>query len=101
MLYAAAVWRGKRQHLEFDCASRQLRRAGIWPTFTKSCAGKKNWRDLIPTETNSGSTRAVHDLVPNCFTTACLAANAQSRFAARALAASLQDYIVATVGWME
>lgn len=59
----------------------------------------KKWRDISPTEARRRIKDCVDQLVPD-FKNGLMAATAQSRFAARAVAESLQDFVAATVEWM-
>jgi ATP-dependent helicase/nuclease subunit B len=61
---------------------------------------EKNWRDLSPDQARRRVRECVAELTPQ-FHEGLLAARAQTRFAARAVADALQDFIAATVGWMD
>jgi ATP-dependent helicase/nuclease subunit B len=60
----------------------------------------KNWRDITPAEARRRVKECVNQLAPE-FHEGLLAASAQSRFAARVVGESLQDFVAATVEWME
>ncbi len=79
--------RGSFQHEALALFHRQLR------------AENKNWRDITPAEARRRVKDCVNQLLPQ-FHDGLMAANAQSRFAARAVAESLQDFVAATVEWM-
>jgi ATP-dependent helicase/nuclease subunit B len=79
--------RGSFQHEALALFHQQLRAEG------------KNWRDITPAEARRRVKECVNQLAPQ-FHEGLLAASAQSRFAARAVAESLQDFVAATVEWM-
>jgi ATP-dependent helicase/nuclease subunit B len=79
--------RGSFQHEALALFHRQLREEN------------KNWRDITPAEARRRVKECVNQLLPQ-FHEGLLAATAQSRFAARAVAESLQDFVAATVEWM-
>jgi ATP-dependent helicase/nuclease subunit B len=59
----------------------------------------KNWRDITPNEARRRIKDCVNELLPH-FKNGLMAASAQSQFAARAVAETLQDFVAATVEWM-
>src|SRR5208282_3417030 len=80
--------RGSFQHAVLACFHEQLRQE------------QKKWRDLSPDDARRRVRETVTELTPR-FREGLLAAHAQSRFAARAVADSLQEFVAATVGWMD
>ncbi len=79
--------RGSFQHEALWCFHNQLRREN------------KNWRDITPQDARRRIKECVDQLLPH-FKNGLMAATAQSRFAARAVGESLQDFVAATVEWM-
>jgi ATP-dependent helicase/nuclease subunit B len=79
--------RGSFQHEALALFHRQLRDEN------------KHWRDITPAEARRRIKECVNQLLPQ-FREGLLAATAQSRFAARAVAESLQEFVAATVEWM-
>jgi ATP-dependent helicase/nuclease subunit B len=59
----------------------------------------KNWRDISPAEARERIKNCVSELLPQ-FNDGLLNATAQTRFAARIVAESLQEFVAATVEWM-
>ena len=59
----------------------------------------KNWRDITPAEARLRVKDCVEQLLPQ-FNGGLLAATARSRFTARVVGESLQDFVAATVEWM-
>ena len=60
---------------------------------------KKTWHDLTPLEARRRVAKICAELIPS-FEEGLLAADAPSRFAARAMARSLEDFVAAMVEWM-
>lgn len=60
---------------------------------------KKTWHDLTPLEARRRVAQICAGLIPR-FEEGLLAADAPSRFAARAMARSLEDFVAAMVEWM-
>ncbi len=60
---------------------------------------KKRWRDITPTEARQRVGRIAEILTAN-YRDGLLQANEQSRFLARVLSESLQDFVETLVGWM-
>ena len=80
--------RGSFQHAVLALFHQQVRRQNM------------NWRDLAPADARLRIQQCVAELLPQ-FREGLLAASAQSRFSARTVAESLQDFVAATVQWME
>jgi ATP-dependent helicase/nuclease subunit B len=80
--------RGSFQHAVLALFHQQLRRQNM------------NWRDLTPAEARRRVQQSVAELLPQ-FRQGLLAASAQSRFSARTVAGSLQEFVAATVQWMD
>jgi ATP-dependent helicase/nuclease subunit B len=91
----------ERQRFELDVRERGSFQHEVLALFhTQLREQNKNWRDISPAEARARVKDCVAQLQPK-FRDGLLAASAQSRFAARAVASSLQDFIAATVEWME
>ena len=79
--------KGSFQHLALQLFQQELQHEG------------KKWRDLSSAEARRRVGKICADLVPT-FEEGLLAADAPSRFAARTMAASLEDFVAAMVEWM-
>ncbi|HUD47551.1 MAG TPA: PD-(D/E)XK nuclease family protein [Candidatus Baltobacteraceae bacterium] len=79
--------RGSFQHEALAIFHRQLRDQN------------KNWRDITPAEARQRIKDCVSQLLPQ-FHEGLLAASGKSRFAARVVGETLQDFVAATVEWM-
>ncbi len=91
----------ERQHFELDVRERGSFQHAVLADFHERLRQEqKKWRDLSPDDARRRVREAVDGLVPR-FRDGLLAANAQTRFAARAVTASLQEYVAATVAWMD
>ncbi|MGA2176981.1 MAG: PD-(D/E)XK nuclease family protein [Verrucomicrobiota bacterium] len=91
----------ERQRFELDVRERGSFQHEALALFHRGLrAEQKNWRDLSPDEARRRVGEAVAGLTPQ-FREGLLAARAQTRFAARAVADSLQDFVAATVSWMD
>jgi ATP-dependent helicase/nuclease subunit B len=91
----------ERQHFELDVRERGSFQHAVLASFHERLRlEEKQWRDLSPDDARRRVREAVDDLVPR-FRDGLLAVNAQSQFAARAVTASLQEYVAATVTWMD
>jgi ATP-dependent helicase/nuclease subunit B len=91
----------ERQHFELDARERGSFQHEVLAFFHERLRQEeKKWRDLSPEDARRRVREAVDELTPR-FREGLLAAHAQSRFAARAVANSLQDFAAATVAWME
>jgi len=78
---------GSFQHEVLACFHHQLR------------LDDRRWRDLTPAQARERIERIAHFLLEN-YRGGLLQANEQSRFMARVLIASLQDFVETLVGWM-
>jgi ATP-dependent helicase/nuclease subunit B len=91
----------ERQRFELDVRERGSFQHAVLASFHERLREEqKKWRDLTPEDARRRVREAVAELTPR-FREGLLAADAQSRFAARAVADSLQDFVAATVGWMD
>jgi ATP-dependent helicase/nuclease subunit B len=79
--------KGSFQHLALALFHEQLQRE------------KKTWHDLTPADARLRVAKICADLAPQ-FEAGLLAADAPSRFAARTMARSLEDFVAAMVEWM-
>jgi ATP-dependent helicase/nuclease subunit B len=90
----------ERQRFELDVRERGSFQHEALAVFHRQLRDeKKNWRDITPAEARRRIKECVNQLLPQ-FHEGLLAASAQSRFAARMVAESLQDFVAATVEWM-
>jgi ATP-dependent helicase/nuclease subunit B len=90
----------ERQRFELDVRERGSFQHEALALFHRQLRDEnKNWRDITPAEARRRVKECVNQLLPQ-FHEGLLAAGAQSRFAARVLAESLQDFVAATVEWM-
>ncbi len=90
----------ERQRFELDARERGSFLHEALALFHRQLRGEnKNWRDITPAEARQRIKDCVSQLAPE-FHEGLLEANAQSRFAARAVAESLQEFVAATVEWM-
>ncbi len=91
----------ERQRFELDVRERGSFQHAVLARFHERLRHEqKNWRDLTPGDARRRVRECVAELTPQ-FHEGLLAARAQSRFAARAVADSLQDFVAATVSWMD
>jgi ATP-dependent helicase/nuclease subunit B len=91
----------ERQRFELDVRERGSFQHEVLALFhTQLRDENKKWRDITPTEARERIKKCVVQLLPQ-FRDGLMNATAQSRFAARAVGESLQDFVAATVEWME
>jgi ATP-dependent helicase/nuclease subunit B len=90
----------ERQRFELDVRERGSFQHEALARFHQQLRDEnKNWRDITPAEARERVKECVDELLPQ-FREGLLAASAQSRFTARVVAESLQDFVAATVEWM-
>ncbi len=90
----------ERQRFELDVRERGSFQHEALALFHRQLRDEnKNWRDITPAEARRRIKECVDQLLPQ-FHEGLLAASAQSRFTARTVAESLQDFVAATVEWM-
>jgi len=71
-----------------------------WLFFTRNCARrKKRWRDITPEEARLRIGKVAQGLMAS-YRDGLLQASEQTRFMARVLTESLQDFVETLVGWM-
>jgi ATP-dependent helicase/nuclease subunit B len=91
----------ERHRFELDVRERGSFQHAVLARFHERLRQEqKNWRDLTPDDARRRVRECVDELTPQ-FHEGLLAASAQSRFAARAVAASLQEFVATTVSWMD
>jgi ATP-dependent helicase/nuclease subunit B len=90
----------ERQRFELDVRQRGSFQHEVLALFHNQLRKEnKNWRDISPSEARGRIRDAVEKSLPT-FRDGLMAATPQSRFAARAVSESLQDFAAATVEWM-
>jgi len=90
----------ERRFFELDVRERGTFQHEVLATFHQQLqAEKKKWRDLTPEDARQRIARIVTESAPR-FMHGLISANAQTRFSARILSESLQDFVGAMVQWM-
>jgi ATP-dependent helicase/nuclease subunit B len=90
----------ERQRFELDVRERGSFQHEALALFHRQLRDEnKNWRDITPAQARQRINDCVNQLLPQ-YHDGLLAATPQSRFAARAVAESLQDFVAATIDWM-
>ncbi len=90
----------ERLLLELDSRERGSFQHEALARFHQELAGeKKRWRDITPDDARQRMGRIVAGMTPT-FRDGLMEGSAQSRFSAKVLAGSLQDFVAAMVQWM-
>jgi ATP-dependent helicase/nuclease subunit B len=90
----------KRKVFELDARERGSFQHDVLKEFHEQIKeGKKEWRDLTPQEARERIHAIAVELTEN-YRDGLLRDTAESRFAARALAESLQDFVAVIVAWL-
>ncbi len=91
---------GERKLFELDARERGNFQHEVLKMFHKQLAAEgKRWRDLTPVQARERISKIATELVEN-FREGLMRDTAQTRFEARAMAESLQDFVAVLVGWM-
>ncbi|HTX21579.1 MAG TPA: PD-(D/E)XK nuclease family protein [Candidatus Aquilonibacter sp.] len=90
----------ERKIFELDARERGSFQHDVLKKFHEQVTGEgKRWRDLTPAEARARIGKIAGELTEN-YRGGLLSETAQSRFAARALTESLQDFVAVTVAWL-
>jgi ATP-dependent helicase/nuclease subunit B len=90
----------ERKVFELDARERGSFQHDVLKTFHEQLAAeKKRWRDIEPAEARERVGKIAAGLTEN-YRDGLLSDTAESRFAARALAESLQDFVAVIVAWL-
>lgn len=90
----------ERQYFELDVKERGSFQHEALARFHQQLqAERKRWRDITPAQARDRMGRIVAEMAPR-FRDGLMEANPQTRFSARVLAGSLQDFAAAMVQWM-
>jgi ATP-dependent helicase/nuclease subunit B len=90
----------ERQRFELDVRERgSFQHEALALFHQRLLQENKNWRDITPAEARRRVQECVDQLLPQ-FHDGLINATAQTRFAARIVGESLQDFVAATVEWM-
>jgi ATP-dependent helicase/nuclease subunit B len=90
----------ERKIFELDARERGSFQHDVLKTFHEQLAAeKKRWRDIEPAEARERVGKIAAGLTEN-YRDGLLSDTAESRFAARALAESLQDFVAVIVAWL-
>jgi ATP-dependent helicase/nuclease subunit B len=90
----------ERQRFELDARERGSFQHEALARFHQELRDEnKNWRDITPEEARRRVKDCVEQLLPQ-YRQGLLAASPQSRFTARVVSESLQDFVATTVQWM-
>jgi len=90
----------ERKVFELDARERGSFQHDVLKTFHEQLTAEgKRWRDLTPTEARKRIGKIAAELTEN-YRDGLLRDTAESRFAARALAESLQDFVTVIVAWL-
>lgn len=90
----------ERRFFELDVRERGTFQHEVLATFHQQLQSeKKKWRDLTPAEARQRIARIVEETTRH-FKHGLISSNAQTRFSARVMSESLQDFVGAMVEWM-
>ena len=90
----------ERQEFKLDVREQGSFQHDVLALFHDQLRGEhKRWRDITPAEARQRVARIARDLMAS-YRDGLLKASEQSRFLARIMAESLQDFVEALVGWM-
>jgi ATP-dependent helicase/nuclease subunit B len=90
----------ERKIFELDARERGSFQHDVLKKFHEQIVAEgKRWRDLTPEEARDRIGKIAADLTQN-FRSGLLSETAQSRFAARAMTESLQDFVAVSVAWL-
>jgi len=91
----------ERKQFELDARERGTFQHVVLARFHENLQQEhKKWRDISPDEARRRIKKAVAEILPQ-FREGLLGASAQARFSARTLTESLQNFVAATIAWME
>jgi ATP-dependent helicase/nuclease subunit B len=90
----------ERKFFELDARERGSFQHDVLKIFHEQIVGEgKHWRDLTPDEARERIRNIAAELTAN-FRNGLLSETAQSRFAARAMTESLQDFVAVSIAWL-